>query len=96
MADFLSMYSIQHWLESCPQGYLAGTEYGHPPNESEPDLILSDPAIREQAIGATVQLKGMWVASKWSVWWTVRASPVAMQVPTPLVPARASAQSAPR
>ena len=56
MADFLSMYSIQHWLESCPQGYLAGTEYGHVPNESEPSLLLEDPVIRDQAIGATVQL----------------------------------------
>ncbi|MCU0670718.1 MAG: hypothetical protein MUF70_15420 [Myxococcota bacterium] len=56
MADFLSMYSIQHWLESCPQGYLAGTEYGHPPNESEPDLIFSEPTFREQAIRTTVQL----------------------------------------
>lgn len=56
MADFLSMYSIQHWLESCPQGYLAGTEFGHVPGEKEPELILSDPGIREQAIGTTVQL----------------------------------------
>ena len=56
MSDFLSMYSVQHWLESCPQGYLAGTEYGHRPSESEPELILSDPLLREQAIGTTVQL----------------------------------------
>jgi len=56
MADFLSMYSIQHWLESCPQGYLGGTEYGHPPGESEPELLLSDATIRDQAIGVTVQL----------------------------------------
>jgi len=56
MADFLSMYSIQHWLESCPQGYLAGTESGHLPGEKEPELLASDPSIREQAIGTTVQL----------------------------------------
>ena len=30
MADFLSAYSIQQWLESAPQGYLMQTEYGHP------------------------------------------------------------------
>ncbi|HVP30618.1 MAG TPA: ferritin-like domain-containing protein [Myxococcota bacterium] len=56
MADFLSMYSIQHWLESCPQGYLTDTEYGHPAGESEPDFVLSDPLLRDQAVGATVQL----------------------------------------
>ena len=56
MADFLSMYSIQHWLESCPQGYLGGTEFGHAPGEHEPELFATDPAIREQAIGTTVQL----------------------------------------
>jgi len=56
MSDFLSMYSVQHWLESCPQGYLSGTEYGHRPSEGEPELILSDPLLREQAIGTTVQL----------------------------------------
>ena len=56
MADFLSMYSVQHWLESAPQGYLAGTEFGHAANEKEPDLLVSDPMLREQAIGTTVQL----------------------------------------
>jgi hypothetical protein len=56
MADFLSMYSIQHWLESCPQGYLSGTEFGHLPGEKEPELILADPSNRDQAIGTTVQL----------------------------------------
>ena len=40
MADFLAAYSIQNWLESCPQGYLGGTEYGHQPGE---------PAERETA-----------------------------------------------
>jgi hypothetical protein len=56
MADFLNAYSIQHWLESCPQGYLEGTQYGSGPSESEPELILDDPLMREQAISLTVQL----------------------------------------
>ncbi len=56
MSDFLSAYSIQAWLESCPQGYLSGTEYGHAPGEKEPEFMLTDPLIREQAIRGTVQL----------------------------------------
>ncbi len=56
MTDFLEGYSIQRWLESCPQGYLAETEFGHPPGEREPDLVVSDPLLREQAISLTVQL----------------------------------------
>jgi 1,2-phenylacetyl-CoA epoxidase catalytic subunit len=56
MSDFLDGYSIQRWLESCPQGYLADTEYGHEPGEKEPDLMLEDPLLREQAISLTVQL----------------------------------------
>ncbi|MBW2232055.1 MAG: ferritin-like domain-containing protein, partial [Deltaproteobacteria bacterium] len=56
MSDFLSAYSIQHWLESCPQGYLENTQYGHPSSESEPELVLQDPLINEQAITLTVQL----------------------------------------
>lgn len=56
MADFLAAYSIQNWLESCPQGYLEGTEYGHAAGEKEPDLVLSNPALLEQAIQSTVQL----------------------------------------
>ena len=40
MADFLSGYSIQRWLESCPQGYLVDTEYGHKEGEKEPDLVI--------------------------------------------------------
>ena len=35
MADFLSQYSIQRWLEMCPQGYLEDTVYGHGPEETE-------------------------------------------------------------
>src|SRR5512134_2113113 len=56
MSDFLSAYSIQNWLESCPQGYLEGTEYGHAPGESEPASILENPLLREDAVRGTVQL----------------------------------------
>ena len=56
MADFLSAYSIQNWLESCPQGYLEGTEYGHQPGAQEPALVMENPVIREDAIRTTVQL----------------------------------------
>jgi 1,2-phenylacetyl-CoA epoxidase catalytic subunit len=56
MSDFLDGYSIQRWLESCPQGYLEATEYGHPRGEHEPELVTTDPLIREQAISLTVQL----------------------------------------
>jgi len=56
MADFLSAYSIQSWLESCPQGYLEGTEYGHNPGENEPDLLITNEVLREETIRSTVQL----------------------------------------
>ena len=56
MSDFLNAYSIQTWLESCPQGYLVDTEYGHASGEKEPGLIMEHPTVREEAIGATVQL----------------------------------------
>jgi len=56
MGDFLSGYSIQRWLESCPQGYLMDTEYGHKTNEKEPDIVVEDPLLKEQAISLTVQL----------------------------------------
>jgi rubrerythrin len=56
MANFLDGYSIQSWLESCPQGYLQGTQYGHKPGQTEPELLLTDPFMREQAISLTVQL----------------------------------------
>jgi hypothetical protein len=56
MKDFLDGYDIQYWLESAPQGYLKNTQYGHAPGEREPDVLLEDPVLREQAIGVTVQL----------------------------------------
>jgi 1,2-phenylacetyl-CoA epoxidase catalytic subunit len=56
MSDFLDGYSIQRWLESCPQGYLADTQYGHGSGEQEPEFLVEDPLFREQAISLTVQL----------------------------------------
>lgn len=56
MADFLSAYSIQNWLESCPQGYLEDTEFGHAPGESEPEELLANDILRREAIRSTVQL----------------------------------------
>jgi 1,2-phenylacetyl-CoA epoxidase catalytic subunit len=56
MADFLSGYSVQKWLESCPQGYLEGTFYGHGEDEIEPAELLSNETLREQQIRTTVQL----------------------------------------
>lgn len=56
MNDTISNYSIQSWLESCPQGYLSNTHYGHDPGETEPEPVIQDPLLREQAISLTVQL----------------------------------------
>lgn len=56
MSDFLSAYSIQNWLESCPQGYLEGTEFGHLPDQTEPEILLENDILREDAIATTVQL----------------------------------------
>jgi rubrerythrin len=56
MSDFLSAYSIQNWLESCPQGYLENTEYGHTIGERESSVVLENPTIRKDAIRSTVQL----------------------------------------
>mgnify|MGYP001565022259 CR=1 FL=1 len=56
MADFLMGYSIQSWLESCPQGYLDGTDYGHQAGEKEPESLLDNETFREDAIRTTVQL----------------------------------------
>lgn len=56
MADFLSAYSIQNWLESCPQGYLEGTVFGHRPGEQEIELLKSNEVLHEDAIRTTVQL----------------------------------------
>jgi len=56
MADFLTAYSIQNWLESCPQGYLMDTVYGHDEEEREPELILENDVLRRDAIRSTVQL----------------------------------------
>jgi len=56
MSDFLSAYSIQNWLESCPQGYLEGTDYGHEPGAKEPAVVLDNPTLARDAIRTTVQL----------------------------------------
>jgi rubrerythrin len=56
VSDFLSMYSVQYWLESCPQGYLMGTEYGHVPGAKEPELLLTNEVLRTETIRTTVQL----------------------------------------
>ena len=56
MSDFLSAYSIQNWLESCPQGYLVDTEYGHAHGEEEPAMLTENQIMRDEAIRATVQL----------------------------------------
>jgi rubrerythrin len=56
VSQFLDAYSIQYWLESCPQAYLEDTEYGHAPGEIEPEIILGDPVLRDQALRTTVQL----------------------------------------
>ncbi len=56
MTDFLKGYDIQYWLESAPQGYLEGTEYGHQPGEQEPPVVLQNEVLHEQAIRSTVQL----------------------------------------
>ncbi|MCP4006508.1 MAG: long-chain fatty aldehyde decarbonylase [bacterium] len=56
MADFLSAYSIQRWLESCPQGYLEKTEFGHEKGEHEPDILLDNETLLHQTIDTTVQL----------------------------------------
>ena len=56
MTDFLKGYDIQYWLESCPQAYLMDTEYGHEAGEKEPEVLVGDPVLREQALRTTVQL----------------------------------------
>ena len=56
MADFLNAYSIQNWLESCPQGYLEDTVYGHESTESEPDVLMDNDVLRQDAIRTTVAL----------------------------------------
>jgi 1,2-phenylacetyl-CoA epoxidase catalytic subunit len=56
MTGFLANYSIQKWLESCPQGYLMNTVYGRGADEREPEELLGNELLREQQIRATVQL----------------------------------------
>jgi hypothetical protein len=56
MSDFLSAYSIQSWLESCPQGYLENTEYGHAAGEREPEELLRNEVLHTDSVRTTVQL----------------------------------------
>jgi hypothetical protein len=56
MTEFLAQYSIQRWMEMCPQGYLEDTVYGHEPGVSEPEMLLADEDEREAAIRTTVSL----------------------------------------
>jgi hypothetical protein len=50
MVDTLSADLVQHWLESCPQGYLQGTVYGHGADELELALLTENEVLREDAI----------------------------------------------
>ena len=56
MSDFLSAYSIQSWLESCPQGYLMNTDYGHALGEPEPQAYLENDVLRNDALSTMTQL----------------------------------------
>ena len=56
MSDFLAQYSIQRWLEACPQGYLEDTVFGHEPGATEPEGLLEDEDLLEASIRSTVQL----------------------------------------
>lgn len=56
MAEFLSQFSIQRWLEMCPQGYLEDTVYGRGEGETEPEQLVADQDQLEAAIRAAVQL----------------------------------------
>jgi hypothetical protein len=56
MSETLDAYSIQYWLESCPQAYLVDTLYGHAPDAKEAEAVLSDPVIHDQALQVTVQM----------------------------------------
>ncbi len=56
MTNFLSGYSIQKWLESCPQGYLEETVYGHQAGQIEPDELIDNETLREGQIRTTSNL----------------------------------------
>ncbi len=74
MSDFLAAYSIQNWLESCPQGYLEGTEYGHLPEENESEAILTNERLREEAIRTTMQANASSRLKRWTRRVTLRSS----------------------
>jgi len=45
-----SIYEIDTWLKSCPQGYLRDTAYGHKPAAKENPFLFEDATTREQAL----------------------------------------------
>jgi rubrerythrin len=47
---------IQAWLDSCAQGYLAGTKGGRPAGASPPRELLENEVLRGESIRYTVQL----------------------------------------
>jgi rubrerythrin len=47
---------IQSWLESCAQGYLAGTKTGRPSGAAPPHDLLENDVLRAESIRYTVQL----------------------------------------
>lgn len=56
MTNTPSAFSVQHWLDICPQGYLYGTVDGHGPDDFEPAQLLQNDVLRERQIRITVQL----------------------------------------
>ena len=61
MADFLTQYSVQRWMEMCPQGYLEDTVYGHDAGEAEPAELLANEVLLENSIATTVQLVAVYL-----------------------------------
>jgi hypothetical protein len=49
-------FGIQQWLESCAQGYLAGTKDGRPEGAPASRELLENDLLREESIRYTVQL----------------------------------------
>jgi rubrerythrin len=47
---------VQSWLESCAQGYLAGTKAGRPAGAEPPRELLENKVLRGESIRYTVQL----------------------------------------
>ena len=56
MADFLSAYSIQSWLESARRATSRTPSTGTRAGEKEPALLLENEVLHEETMQATVQL----------------------------------------